>query len=91
MRFNRCSSRATLLGCHLPRRAVGISPSLSARARALIVTTPLARNSRTIEARFSARAFAACLCASRVLIRPSVDRPRCVSIRTTVVRCHLPP
>ena len=75
----------------MPRRAVGISPSLSACARALTVTTPPARNLRTIEARFSARASAAFLCANRVLILPFVDRPRCVSIRTTVVRCQWPP
>ena len=37
---SRCSSRLTLVGCHLPPRAVGISLSLSSRVMALMETKP---------------------------------------------------
>jgi hypothetical protein len=89
--FKRCSNRLTLLGCHLPRRAVGISRWLSSRAMALTVTTPSAWSARIVEASDLARASAACLCASALLILPSVMRRRRVSVLTTVVRCQLPP
>jgi hypothetical protein len=89
--FKRCSSRLTLLGCHLPRRAVGNPRLLSSRAMAFAVPTPSAWIARIVEASDLARASAACLCASTVLILPFVVRPRPLRILTTVVRCQLPP
>jgi len=46
-----------------------------------------------VEAKALARASAARLCASLLLVLPlpNVIRPRRVSILTTVVKCHLPP
>jgi hypothetical protein len=80
-----------VVGCHLPRRTVGISPSLSARAMALAVTTPSAWSVRIVEASDLARASAACLCARALLILPFVIRPRRVSVLPTVLRCQIPP
>jgi hypothetical protein len=87
----RCRNRLTLVGCHLPPRAVGISRSFNSRALALNETKPFARSARIVEARALARASAACLCASALLILPFVIRPRRVSVLPTVLRCQIPP
>jgi len=87
----RRSSRLTLVGCHLPVSAVGISRSFNSRAMALRVTGPCAWSARIRGARASARASAAWLLASPILILPLVIKPRRVSILQTVVRCQLPP
>ena len=89
---NRCSSRLTLVGCHLPPCAVGIA--LSSRAMALMETKPAFRSLAIVEANALARTSAACFFACPLLILaslPHVIRPKRVSIRVTVVRCHLPP
>jgi len=82
-----------MVRCHLPPRGVGISRSFNSRAMALMETKPAFRSLRIVGPKASARASAACLVASSLLILPlpNVINPRRVSILTTVVRCQLPP
>jgi len=87
----RCSSRLTLVGCHEPPCAVGISRLFSERVMALNETRPFSWSSRIVEASALARASATCLLASPLLVLPLVIMPRRVSILPTEVRCQLPP
>jgi hypothetical protein len=67
--------------------------SFNSRAMASKEANPAFRSFRIVEARALARASAACLYASLLLVfpLPNVIRPKRVSILTTVVKCHLPP
>jgi hypothetical protein len=73
--------------------AVGTCRLFNSRAMALTETKPTFRSLRIVAARASARASAARLSASLLLVLPlpNVTRPERVSILTTVVKCHLPP
>jgi hypothetical protein len=82
----------SLVRCHLPPRALGTRRLSNSRAMSPKDTKPAFRSLRIIAAKAVARASAASLCASVLLILPlpGVTRPRRVS-SLTVVGCHLPP
>ena len=88
---SRCSSRLTLVRCHLPPHAVGISLSFNSRVMASMETKPAFRRLRIVGAKASARTSAGRLLCQPLVRVARVVRPRRVSTLKTVVRCQLPP
>ena len=66
----RCSSRVTVVRCHLPPCGVAISRSFNSRAMPLMETKPALRSLRIVGRRASARTSATRLVASPLLVPP---------------------
>ena len=87
---SRCSSRLTLVRCHLPPHAIGISLSFNSRVMALMETKPAFRRLRIVGAKASARTSAGLFSASPLASLPASSLRR-FSTLNTLVRCQLPP